>query len=133
MRIAIVCWEPLPMVTATRTGRLSPGNRAAPAVWSKFMNLGNGLGHLTYSTLVHPGDTWDEMWHSLTTFVPKVKARIAPKERFGISLRLAAASAERLVHDKKEREKLKKFLADNDMYLYTVNAFPYGPFKGQRV
>ena len=23
------------------------------------MDLGNGLGHLTYSTLVHPGDTWE--------------------------------------------------------------------------
>ena len=97
------------------------------------MDLGKGLGHLTYSTLVHPGDTWEEMWHSLTTYVPKVKERIAPQEPFGISLRLAAASAERLVHDKKEREKLKKFLADNDMYLYTVNAFPYGPFKGRIV
>ena len=29
------------------------------------MDLGNGLGHLTYSTLVHPGDTWDDMWESL--------------------------------------------------------------------
>ncbi len=25
------------------------------------------------------------------------------------------------------------FLAANDLYLYTVNAFPYGPFKGRRV
>src|SRR5262252_5900153 len=97
------------------------------------MDLGKGLGHLTYSTLCHPGDTWDDMWHSLTTYVPKVKERISPKEPFGISLRLAAASAERLVNDQKERDKLKKFLADNDMYLYTVNAFPYGPFKGTRV
>ena len=97
------------------------------------MDLGKGLGHLTYSTLVHPGDTWEDMWHSLTTYVPRVKERIAPKEPFGISLRLAAASAERLVNDRPEREKLKKFLADNDMYLYTVNAFPYGPFKGRRV
>ena len=97
------------------------------------MDLGKGLGHLTYSTLVHPGDTWEDMWHSLTTYVPRVKERIAPNEPFGVSLRLAAASAERLVNDKPEREKLKKFLADNDMYLYTVNAFPYGPFKGQRV
>ncbi len=97
------------------------------------MDLGKGLGHLTYSTLVHPGDTWDDMWHSLTTYVPKVKERFAPKERFGVSLRLAAASAERLVNDRREREKLKTFLAGNDMYLYTVNAFPYGPFKGRIV
>jgi hypothetical protein len=32
-----------------------------------------------------------------------------------------------------ERAKLKQFLADNDLYLYTVNAFPYGPFKNQVV
>jgi len=97
------------------------------------MNLGNGLGHLTYSTLVHPGDNWDEMWNSLTTFVPKVKARVAPKERFGISLRLSASSAQTLIANPKKRGELRKFLEDNDMYLYTVNAFPYGPFKGTQV
>jgi hypothetical protein len=97
------------------------------------VDLGKGLGHLTYSTLVHPGDTWEDMWASLVTYVPKVKARFAPRVRFGVSLRLSAKSAERLVSDHAERDKLKKFLADNDMYLYTVNAFPYGPFKNQVV
>src|SRR6266446_2409540 len=97
------------------------------------MDLGKGLGHLTYSTLVHPGDNWGEIWNSLTTYVPKVKERISPNNPFGVSLRLAAESAKTLVQDKKEREKLKKFLDDNDMYLYTVNAFPYGPFKGRVV
>ncbi len=97
------------------------------------MDLGKGLGHLTYSTLVHPGDNWNEIWTSLTTYVPKVKARIAPNEPFGVSLRLAAESAQALVSNRRERDKLKKFLADNDMYLYTVNAFPYGPFKGRIV
>jgi hypothetical protein len=94
------------------------------------MDLGKGLGHLTYSTLVHPGDDWTQMWDSLITYVPKVKARIAPRERFGVSLRLSASSAQTLAASKPEREKLKKFLGDNDMYLYTVNAFPYGAFKG---
>ena len=94
------------------------------------MDLGNGLGHLTYSTLVHPGDDWEQMWESLTTYVPKVKARIAHNQRFGVSLRLSANSAQTLVRSAAERAKLKKFLDDNDMYLYTVNAFPYGAFKG---
>jgi sugar phosphate isomerase/epimerase len=97
------------------------------------MDLGNGLGHLTYSTLVHPGDTWEEMWASLTTYVPKVKARVSPAAPFGVSLRLSAVSAQTLVDSASERKKLKGFLADNDMYLYTVNAFPYGPFKNQVV
>ena len=61
------------------------------------MDLGSGLGHLTYSTLVHPGDTWEDMWTSLTTYVPEVKARVSPDKPFGVCLRLAAASAETLV------------------------------------
>lgn len=97
------------------------------------MDLGHGLGHLTYSTLVHPGDTWAEMWDSLTTFVPRVKERVSPNRSFGVSLRISAASAETLTHDEGERDKLKRFLDDNDMYLYTVNAFPYGPFKNTLV
>ncbi|MBM3527262.1 MAG: hypothetical protein FJX62_04165 [Alphaproteobacteria bacterium] len=69
------------------------------------------------------------MWESLTTYVPKVQKRVCPTAPFGVSLRLSNASASTLVKDKGERDKLKKFLADNNMYLYTVNAFPYGPFK----
>ncbi len=92
------------------------------------MDLGK-FGHLTYSTLVHPGDTWEEMWHSLTTYVPRVKARVSPDHPFGVSLRLSHASVETLINSPSERSKLKKFLDDNDLYLYTVNAFPYGPFK----
>jgi hypothetical protein len=97
------------------------------------MDLGNGLGHLTYSTLVHPGDTWDDMWTSLTTYVPQVKERVAPNEPFGVSLRLSAESARTLASSPAERERLRSFLAENDLYLYTVNAFPYGPFKGRVV
>ena len=86
------------------------------------MDLGNGLGHLTYSTLVHPGDTWEEIWDSLNRYVPKVKARVSPDQPFGVSLRIASASAQALTADPNERAKLKAFLDENDMYLYTVNA-----------
>ena len=61
--------------------------------------------------------------------MPQVKQRVSPNDPFGVSLRISAASAETLTGDAAERERLKTFLADNDMYLYTVNAFPYGPFK----
>lgn len=97
------------------------------------MDLGNGLGHLTYSTLVHPGDTWSEMWDSLNRYVPQVKARVSPHQSFGVSLRLSAASAQTLTGDPGERARLKDFLKQHDMYLYTVNAFPYGPFKNRVV
>lgn len=97
------------------------------------MDLGNGLGHLTYSTLVHPGDDWTQMAESMKTYLPKVKARVCPDKPFGVSLRLSAASADTLVKDRAAREDLKDFLAFNDMYLYTVNAFPFGAFKGTTV
>ena len=73
------------------------------------------------------------MWSSLTTYVPQVKARVAPDEPFGVSLRLSAASARTLAGDAERRAELRSFLDDNDLYLYTVNAFPYGPFKGRVV
>jgi hypothetical protein len=94
------------------------------------MNLGNGLGHLTYSTLVHPADNWEQLWSSVQTYLPQVKSRVSPSQPFGVCLRLAAPSAETLVSSPAERAKLKSFLADHDMYVYTVNAFPYGAFKG---
>ena len=97
------------------------------------MDLGNGLGHLSYSTLVHPGDTWAEMRESLETYLPDVKKRVSPDEPFGVSLRISAASAETLTADPGERSELRTFLAANDLYVYTVNAFPYGPFKGGTV
>jgi hypothetical protein len=97
------------------------------------MDLGNGLGHLTYSTLVHPADDWEQIWQSLNTYVPKVRERFAGNKRFGVSLRLSAKSAETLANSKAERDKLRRFLDDRNMYLYTVNAFVYGHFKGELV
>jgi len=94
------------------------------------MDLGNGLGHLTYSTLVHPADDWEQLYNSLVTYLPKVKARIAGNRAFGVCIRLSASSAATLAASAVERDKLKKFLGDNDMYVYTANAFPYGAFKG---
>lgn len=99
----------------------------------RSVNLGGGLGHLSYSTLVHPGDTWPEMRASLEEFVPQVKQRVAADVPFGVSLRLSAASVQQLTAEPAEREWLRTFLDANDLYVYTVNAFPYGPFKGDSV
>lgn len=97
------------------------------------MYLGDRVGHLAYSTLVHPGDTWDEMRASLETYAPAVKARVSPREPFGLSLRLSASSAATLADDAAERSRLREWLRANDMYVFTVNAFPFGPFKGRVV
>jgi hypothetical protein len=95
------------------------------------MQLGKGLGHLTYSTLVHPSDDWDQLWKSVNTYLPAVKARMAPHEKFGVCLRTSAPSAAALSEDASKRATLKQFFADQDLYLYTANAFVYGVFKKQ--
>jgi hypothetical protein len=95
------------------------------------MNLGHGLGHLTYSTLVHQTDNWDQLWKSVNTYLPAVKARVAPHEKFGVCLRTSAPSVELLSTEPGKVADLKKFFADQDLYLYTANAFVYGVFKKQ--
>ena len=97
------------------------------------MDLGNGLGHLTYSTLVHPADDWDELWASLQDYLPKVKQRVCPEVPFAVSLRLSAATVERLLADQAAMADLRAFLAAEDLYVVTANAFPYGPFKNRLV
>jgi len=73
------------------------------------------------------------MRESLETFAPAVKARVSPDEPYGVSLRISADSAATLTADPGERRRLRAWLDERDMYVYTVNAFPYGPFKGRVV
>ncbi|PRY10514.1 metabolite traffic protein EboE [Kineococcus rhizosphaerae] len=97
------------------------------------MRLPDALGDLTYSTLVHAGDTWPEMRESLETFVPQVKARVSPDRPFGVSLRISGDSARTLSEDAAERRRLKEWLDAQGLYVYTVNAFPQGAFKNRVV
>ena len=97
------------------------------------MKLRNGLGDLAYSTLVHPADDWDELWSSLREYLPKVKQRVSPDVPSAVSLRLSAATVERLLADESALADLRSFLADEDLYVVTANAFPYGPFKNRLV
>ena len=97
------------------------------------MDLGQGLGHLTYSTLVHPADDWPQLWDSLQSYLPQVKKRISPNQPFGVCIRLSAPTAAELHAKPAERAKLKQFLSDQDLYVYTANAFVYGVFKNTRV
>lgn len=97
------------------------------------MKLSGTLGHLTYSTLVHAGDNWDQMRASVEEFVPQVKKRLGVEGKFGVSLRISGDSQKTLSESAEARSALKKFLDDEGLYVFTINAFPYGPFKGQRV
>ena len=73
------------------------------------------------------------MRDSLKTYAPAVKERVSPAAPYAVSLRLSGASAETLTNDHAERAALRAWLDEQDMYVYTVNAFPHGPFKGRTV
>lgn len=50
----------------------------------------------------------------------------------GVGLRLSAIAAETL-GEVAELDAFRDFLAQENLYVFTINAFPYGPFHGQRI
>jgi len=92
---------------------------------------GPGGPHLTYCTNIHPGESWAEVRHNLEQYVVRVADLIGVRP-FGVGLRLSAAAARELA-DPAELEALRDLLARHDLYVFTLNGFPYGAFHGQRV
>jgi sugar phosphate isomerase/epimerase len=88
--------------------------------------------HLTYCTNIHAGETWDEVRASLDAHVPQIKAQVSPRAPLGLGLRLSAVAAETLSAPAAFGE-FRGFLDRHDIYVFTINAFPYGPFHGRRV
>jgi hypothetical protein len=103
----------------------------AAAKGEPVMDLGRDV-HLTYCSNVHPGEAWEEIEANLQKYIPLVRSRVAPGKRFGIGLRLSAQAADTLARPG-HLAALKRFLNDNDCYIFTFNGFPYGTFHGKRV
>jgi sugar phosphate isomerase/epimerase len=87
--------------------------------------------HLTYCTNIHPGETWAEVSANLRRHVVAVKARVCPDAPFGVGLRLSARAAHELADG--ALPDLQRLLADHDLYVFTINGFPYGTFHGAPV
>ncbi len=90
------------------------------------------LGHLTYCSNIHAGETWPEVFSNLRRYLPAIKAQVAPGHDFGVGLRLSAIAAEAL-REPEAMAGLRGFLEANGLYVFTINGFPYGPFHGVRV
>jgi sugar phosphate isomerase/epimerase len=91
-----------------------------------------GEVHLTYCTNIHGGETWSQVHASLNAHVPGIKAKVSPDAPMGLGLRLSAAAAQELSTSAAFAQ-LRDFLAAHDLYVFTINAFPYGSFHGTRV
>jgi hypothetical protein len=87
---------------------------------------------LSYCTNIHPGESWADTLTSLKRHLPKVKGAVAPDKPFGVGLRLSAQAADGLGQPD-ERVAFQDFLAAEDLFVFTINGFPYGAFHGTRV
>jgi hypothetical protein len=87
---------------------------------------------LTYCTNIHAGESWGEIEAALDVFVPAIKRSLGFDGQFGIGLRLSAQAAGTL----NDQDVLARFAAQLERlgaYVFTINAFPYGPFHGAPV
>lgn len=98
------------------------------------MRLGGepDLGHLTYCTNIHAGNTWPEVRAGLEKNLPLIRTEVAGKAPFGVGLRLSAAASMAL-QQPEPRGQLLELLETGNHYVFTLNGFPYGPFHGEQV
>lgn len=97
------------------------------------MQIGpDGFFHLTYCTKIHPTRGWEELFTSIKACVPALKARLAPSRPFGLGLRLSAAESDELLAGD-GLARFQDFLDGQGVYVFTINGFPYGPFRGPSV
>ena len=88
--------------------------------------------HLTYCLNIHPGETWTENMAAIRDHALRVKALVAPDRPFGLGLRLGSWAATTLA-EKECLNDFKRFLDEHNLYVFTINGFPYGAFHGTAV
>jgi hypothetical protein len=88
--------------------------------------------HLTYCTNVHAAESWDDTSRKLQEYVLSVKELVCPDAAFGVGLRLSALAAREL-RRKDQFDDFKLWLEQNNLYVFTLNGFPYGRFHGAPV
>jgi sugar phosphate isomerase/epimerase len=89
--------------------------------------------HVGYCTNVHPGEGLEAIERVLAEDVARVHRAFAPDRPFGLGLRLGHEAATRLWSAPAELERFRGLLESLDMYVFTVNAFPYGDFAAATV
>ncbi|GAA4403678.1 metabolite traffic protein EboE [Nibrella viscosa] len=90
------------------------------------------LGHLSYCTNIHAGEHWSDHFMALQRALPGIKQQLSPGAPFGLGLRLSDVASQELCYDERLKE-FKQWLADNNLYVFTMNGFPFGGFHRVRV
>ena len=96
------------------------------------LNQLSGNVHLTYCTNIHAGQSWQDIRASLDEYVPAIKSTVAQSQPMGIGLRLSGEAAA-VARQPEALASFRDQLSMLDAYVFTINAFPFGPFHGVRV
>lgn len=88
--------------------------------------------HLTYCLNVHPGERWEDNFAAIRTKALHIRDRVCPGAPFGLGLRLGNEASLSLLQPENLQAFLQ-FLSDHNLYVFTVNGFPYGAFHQTRV
>ena len=91
------------------------------------------FGILGYCSNIHPGEKWEEHFAELQNLVPKVKAMVCPNQPFGIGLRIANQASIDLMESPSLIQELQHWLTKEQLFVYTINGFPYGGFHQTKV
>jgi hypothetical protein len=86
--------------------------------------------HLSYCTNIHAGESWEAVFESVKTYCIPLKKKVSPHKPFGIGLRLSYQAASELIAEN-HLLIFKDWLQKNEMYVFTMNGFPYGNFHNE--
>lgn len=86
---------------------------------------------ITYCANIHPGESWDETFSALRIHLPAIKAELFPAEPFPVGLRLSRRAAMEL--DDAAESRFLEWLRQHQLFVPTINGFPYGSFHSARV
>ncbi len=92
----------------------------------------NNTTHLSYCSNIHSGSNWEVTFTELKKNLPKIKAKVAPDTPFGLGLRLSNRASEELGFSQ-VLNNFKNWLIENEIYVFTLNGFPYGNFHNEKV
>jgi sugar phosphate isomerase/epimerase len=76
---------------------------------------------------VHPGETWDEQFAAVRDHALRIKRLVNRPGPFGLGLRLSWTAAQTLAVPAR-LDAFGAFCRANDLYVFTINGFPYGRF-----
>jgi len=85
--------------------------------------------HLTYGLSIHPDETLAQLENSIRHKARAVRDRVAPGRPFGLGLRISDAVSRELAEGD-ALPRLKALLDEHGFYVFTINGFPFGRFRG---